>query len=77
MTLEEFRAKATNWKTEPISCTCQVRIVEDRIWFCDKPTAKAYPAMGGGWMSLCARHGLKHKEAFPIEELISKGERFA
>jgi hypothetical protein len=31
----------------------------DRI--CEEPAALRYPAMGGGFMRLCARHGAKHR----------------
>lgn len=72
------------WFTEPISCTCQVAIeygvsaasgitsIE-----CGNATTKAYPAMGHGWMALCAEHGRKHTEAFDVLELISNVETWA
>jgi hypothetical protein len=28
---------------------------------CDRPAVLRYPAMGGGWMRLCAEHGAKHQ----------------
>lgn len=63
-----------DWKTEPISPVCQCRIgIGNSI--CGKPTDAAYPCMGSGWMALCLLHNQKHA-AFPIEELIAKGERF-
>jgi len=62
------------WLTQPISCTCEVALCCNPIMLCDKPTVKAYPTMFSGWMGLCARHALKHKEAFPVEELIRDGE---
>lgn len=63
-----------DWTTEPISCMCQVLLQSKPLRFCDKPTVKAYPAMGGGWATLCSRHALKHKEAFDVCELIEDGE---
>lgn len=65
------------WKTAPISPTCEV-FLDGRL--CDKATDLAYPAMGGGWMALCYRHGQKHLPnggTKTIEELISMGEQFA
>lgn len=75
MTLEEWRKVATDWKTEPISPTCRVMIAKGE--FCDRPTDRCYPAMGGGWMALCFKHSLKHSAtSFRIQELIETGERF-
>ena len=64
----------TNWKTKPISCTCEVIISYEPLRFCGLATVKAYPAAGGGWMALCYKHGLKHTEAFDTDELIRAGE---
>jgi hypothetical protein len=64
------------WKTAPISATCQVLRGHK---LCDLPTEFAYPAMGGGWMALCYRHGLQHVGsggAQKIEVLITNGEKF-
>lgn len=33
--------------------------------------------MGGGWMALCFKHGLKHNEARQIEDVIASGESFS
>lgn len=77
MTYEQFKMCAKDWKTEPISCTCQVALCCNPIELCDKPAVKAYPAMFSGWMAMCARHALKHKEAFDVMDLISKGETWA
>jgi len=65
-----------DWITAPISPTCEVMMGFGRK-ICLKPTDKAYPTMGHGWMALCALHGKKHKEAFDICELISNGETFS
>lgn len=71
------------WKTAPISCTCEVTMdMKHQLLkgkYCDKPTTHAYPAMGGGWMALCARHAqkhLKHGGAISTDELIKRGERW-
>jgi len=64
------------WKTQPISCTCEVSIGPSQQ-LCEKPTFAAYPAMSGGWMALCHRHAqkhLKHNGAWPTDDLIAKGE---
>jgi hypothetical protein len=66
---------SSEWKTAPISPTCQVMIGR----LCGRPTDLAYPAMGGGWMSLCLKHGLKHVRhggALKVEVLIKGGEKF-
>lgn len=66
------------WKTAPISPTCEVRIGRDGS-FCGRASDLAYPAMGGGWMALCLAHGLKHVKhggALKIETLIKGGEKF-
>lgn len=64
---------------EPISPTCEVvrKKVKGNWTFCDLPTAKAYPAQGGGWQALCYKHGLKHDEAFTTDELIRAGNKWA
>ena len=63
------------WLAAPISCTCEVMVTHKPLVLCDKPTTAAYPAMGGGWMALCARHARKHLPhgAFRTDELIAKG----
>lgn len=71
MTLQQWRQlEKADWKTAPINSCC------DHIG-CDAPTVKAYPAMGGGWCSLCAEHGEKHPDAFDAGELIATGEQWA
>jgi hypothetical protein len=45
------------WVTRPINQQCEVMV---RGRFCGMPTTHAYPAMGGGWMSLCHHHAQKH-----------------
>lgn len=76
MTLEEWKnSKSDDWKTEPISPTCQVSLAKDK--FCGQATDRCYPAMGGGWMAMCFKHSLKHRaHSFRIQELIESGERF-
>jgi hypothetical protein len=46
--------------------------------FCDKATVAAYPAMGGGWQTLCAEHATKHLPdgAYSAVELITKGAQW-
>ena len=66
----------SDWESKPISPTCQVLLDLKTEKFCDKPTAAAYPAMGGGWMALCHVHAMKHPYAPRIDELIHKGEKF-
>ena len=64
--------KKAPWKTSPISPTCEVMRVRE---FCGRPTAFAYPAMGGGWMPLCEEHAAKHHpHCSPLGELLAKGE---
>lgn len=76
MTYKQFKSlNPKDWHTQPISPVCQVLTGSPR-GFCEDPTEKAYPAMGGGWMALCFMHGAKHSEAFHIEQLISDGETF-
>jgi hypothetical protein len=50
-----------------ISAKCDVLVGKNT--FCGKPTAKVYPALGGGYQTLCAEHGRKHREAWPIQEV--------
>jgi len=63
---------------EPISCTCEVMISNNPLKLCDSPTIAAYPAMGGGWMSLCFRHAQKHlpEGAFHTDQLIDAGAKW-
>lgn len=71
---------STEWKTAPISPTCEVvRGKDDKgDWImCDVPTSHVYPAAGRGYMALCLKHALKHDEATPIEDAIRAGEKFA
>lgn len=42
---------------------CEIVRGEGPQWFeriCEKAATMRYPAMGGGWMHLCAEHGKKH-----------------
>lgn len=57
----ETSMKTEKWTTRPISPTCEVlRGKSGLSGVCGDPTSYAYPAHGGGWMSLCDRHGQKH-----------------
>jgi hypothetical protein len=59
------------WRTAPISSTCEFH----DGGFCGNPTTHAYPAMGGGWMSLCYEHAQQHlPQIQPITELFLAGE---
>lgn len=60
-----------NWKTKPISPTCEVLRYGRQ---CGRKTVKAYPAHPGGWMSLCEQCAGKHPEAFDISQLLKQGE---
>lgn len=69
------KTKPEVWVTRPISPTCEH--LRNRTP-CGGATSYAYPAMGGGWMALCDRHGQKHlPHATHIEELITNGESFS
>lgn len=37
---------------------------------CGKRATHAYPAMGGGYMSLCQEHAKKHPDAWPMKEIV-------
>lgn len=66
---------APDWKTASISPTCEYMPLKHV--FCGQPTRICYPAMGAGWMALCAEHGAKHlPHAFDINDLIQTGETF-
>ncbi len=68
--------KETEWKTAPISPVCQVAENTTNRW-CELPTEACYPAMGGGWMSLCLKHSLKHRPyCRSVDDLIRSGEKF-
>lgn len=78
------------WKTAPIRSTCEVDMrgvgpclnKGDAVpQYCDAPTTHAYPARGGGWMSLCRKHATKHitngqSSAISTDLLIKRGERW-
>jgi hypothetical protein len=68
-----LKFKLHKWKTAPISPTCEVLRLSG---MCDQPTSFAYPAMGGGWMALCYKHGLKHIHAIHVDKLIASGEKW-
>ena len=75
--------KAKGWETRPISPLCEILVYDlagKPSMQCAKPTDYCYPKMGGGWMSLCMEHGIKHAlngGAYKIEEAIQSGETFA
>lgn len=42
------------------------------VKYCGLPAVAGYPAMGGGWMALCAVHVGPHESyAFPAEDIRS------
>jgi hypothetical protein len=64
-----------NWRTAPISATCQVLLFVSPDRFCGQPTTHAYPAMGYGWMALCEQHAIKHlPDCWPLQKLLAEGE---
>lgn len=69
---KQIRGK--DWKSEPISCTCELLTSRQPVGLCRGATVAASPCMGGGWQSLCAEHAAKHPEAFSVYELIADGE---
>jgi hypothetical protein len=42
---------------------------------CGKPATHAYPAMGGGYASLCAEHAPKHLNYCVTIEAAQRGEQ--
>jgi len=73
---------SSTWRTAPISCTCEVKVAtnpDPETGLCNDPTDYAYPAMGSGWMALCARHAQPHLSVsgvIGVDELINRGEKF-
>lgn len=56
------------------SLTCETRIGENR---CGKETTHVYPAMGGGWHSMCEEHSEKHRDiSSTVSNLIARGIPF-
>jgi hypothetical protein len=54
-------------QTAEISPTCESRR-DGRA--CNQPTVAGYPAMGGGWMALCAGHVSPHETyCVPVEDI--------
>jgi hypothetical protein len=49
------------WKFSPPAETCHVWDPPESMTPCGKPATHAYPAMGGGYASLCADHSGKHR----------------
>jgi hypothetical protein len=53
-----------------ISDTCEVWLSPRGEKVCGKPTVAGYPAMGGGFMPLCAEHAPKHASITqPVEDI--------
>ncbi len=65
--------RSEKWSSRPIIRNCEVYLGRGRI--CGRPTEKAYPAMGYGWMALCEMHAEKHPEATSIKSLLKMGEK--
>lgn len=49
------------WKAAPPSETCETWDPPAGRKACGEPATHAYPAMGGGYHSLCATHAVKHR----------------
>lgn len=52
-----------NTDMDTVSPTCEILVEwppHKPVAYCGKPTARWYPAMGGGTMALCAEHGQPH-----------------
>lgn len=61
----------------PVSCTCEFLESQTPEKFCDEPTRVAYPAMGGGWMAMCIKHGAKHAgHVVSATDIIRNGGRW-
>lgn len=71
MTYSEWKQVRKNWHSQPIDPRCHVSAMGEQ---CRGRTVAAYPAMGGGWATLCSGHAKKHPEAFDTDELIRDGE---
>lgn len=50
--------KNGKWRPAQPSKTCETWVNGRQE--CGRPAVMAYPAMGGGYMALCAEHGEKH-----------------
>lgn len=62
------------WLFAPPRETCEV-VIEAPAYVCGKRAVMAYPAMGGGYMSLCAAHGKKHKAYCVSIDAARRGEK--
>lgn len=71
------RCLSSAWRTRPIRRICEVVVRDEPLRYCGKESVAAYPALGGGWMSLCGFHSRSHPEATPILTLLRKGEQLA
>jgi hypothetical protein len=61
-----------NWRTAPISRTCEVM---QEFGLCKNRTVFAYKTRNRGWMALCEKHAQKHKDYVElIDELLKQGE---
>lgn len=58
-----------------VSPTCEVITNFATDERCGVTSVMAYPAMGGGYMSLCAEHGEKHKAYCVSIEAARRGEK--
>lgn len=61
------------WQFAPPSETCHVWDPPERRVECGKPATHAYPAMGGGYASLCADHAPKHRSYIVTIEEARRG----
>lgn len=59
------------WRKPSETCEHATRIDLGSVTLCGKPSTVAYPAMGGGWCSLCPEHGAKHASfTVPLAEAL-------
>lgn len=69
------RYRERGWATAPISPTCGTLIGVRHSVTCGAPTTHAYPALHGGWATLCERHADNiHPHCTPIADLLAQGE---
>lgn len=59
-------------QSKSVSETCMVTC--DHGFVCCKPATRAYPAMGGGYMSLCPEHAAKHEPDLVSIEAAKRNE---
>jgi hypothetical protein len=67
-----------NWRTAPISPTCETLVGACLTKSCGQPTTHAYPALRGGWAALCEHHADNiHPYCILLADLLTQGETMA